>query len=85
MIKVRLYGNKISQSSGDSSPFLIDTGGREIKLRELISKLPGGEEYIKENIAAILVNGRNCIFADGMDTKVGDDDVVDVLSPITGG
>ncbi len=85
MIKVRLYGNKISQSSGDSSPFLIDTGGDKIKLRELIGELPGRKEHIRENIAAILVNGRNCIFADGMDTEVGDDDVVDVLSPVTGG
>jgi len=85
MIKVRLYGNKMNQSSDDSSPFLIDTGEGKIKLRELIGKLPGGEEHIRNNIAAILVNGRNCIFADGMNTEVGDDDVVDVLSPITGG
>lgn len=84
MVKVRVYG-KICESLGDSSSFLIDIGERRIKLRELIGKLPGGEEHIKKDIAIILVNGRNCIFADGMDTEIGDDDVVDVLPPVMGG
>ncbi len=84
MIKVRVYG-KVGESLGDSSPFLIDIGERRIKLRELIGKLPGGEELIKKNIAFILVNGRNCIFDNGMDTEIGDDDVVDVLPVVAGG
>jgi len=84
MVEVRVYG-KMRESLGDSSSFLVDIGERRIKLRELIGKLPGGEEHIKKNIAVILVNGRNCIFADGMDTEIGDDDVVDVLPPVMGG
>jgi len=84
MIKVRVYG-KMGESLGNRSPFLIDSGERRIKLRELIGKLPGGEELIRKNIAFILVNGRNCIFADGMDTEIGADDVVDVLPPVVGG
>jgi molybdopterin converting factor small subunit len=39
----------------------------------------------KKNIAFILVNGRNCIFADGMDTEIGDDNVVDILPLVAGG
>jgi molybdopterin converting factor small subunit len=39
----------------------------------------------KKNIAFILVNGRNCIFADGMDTEIVDDDVVDMLPLVVGG
>ena len=84
MVKVRVYG-KICESLGGSSSFLIDIGERRIKLGELIGKLPGGEEHIKKDIAFILVNGRNCIFADGMDTEIGDDDVVEVLPPVMGG
>lgn len=84
MIEVRVYG-QIRESLGNRSPFLIDSGERRIKLRELIGKLPGGEEHLKKNIAFILVNGRNCIFADGMDTEIGDDDVVDVLPVVAGG
>ncbi|MCK4783283.1 MAG: MoaD/ThiS family protein [Desulfobacteraceae bacterium] len=84
MVKVRVYGN-IRESLNGNSPILIDIGQRRIRLKELIGKLPGGEEPIKKNIAFILVNGRNCIFADGMDTEIGADDVVDVLSVVVGG
>jgi len=84
MVRVRVYG-KLRESLGDRFPFLIDIGGRRIKLRELIGKLPGGEEYIRKNIAFILVNGRNCIFANGMDTEIGDDDIVDILPVVAGG
>lgn len=84
MIKVRVYG-QIRESLGDSSPLLIDIGERRIKLRELIGKLPGGEERIEKNVAFILVNGRNCIFTGGMDTEIVDDDVVDMLPFVVGG
>jgi len=75
----------MAESLGESSPFLIDTGEGRIKLGELIGRLPGDKEYIKKNTTSIMVNGRNCIFADGMDTEVGDDDVVDVLPLVAGG
>lgn len=84
MVKVRVYGN-IRESLGGNSPILIDIGQRRIRLKELIGKLPGGEEHIKKKIAFILVNGRNCIFADGMDTEIGNSDVVDLLPPVVGG
>ena len=51
----------------------------------MISKLPSGEEPIKKKVAFILVNGKNCIFADGMDTEIVDADVVDVSFPVAGG
>jgi len=84
MVKVRVYG-KIRESLGNKSSLMIDIGEGKIGLRELIAKLAGGEEYIKKNIALILVNGKNCIFTDGMDTEIGNSDVVDLLPPVVGG
>ena len=84
MAKVRVYG-KIRESLGDKSFVVIDIGERRVRLRELIAKLPGGEEYIKNNIAFILINGRNSIFDNGMDTEIGNNDVVDLLPPVVGG
>lgn len=84
MVKVRVYG-KIRTSLGSESPLMIDIGKRKIRLRELIAKLPGGEEYIKKNIALILINGKNCIFTEGMNSKIGNNDIVDLLPPVAGG
>ncbi len=58
MVKVRFYG-KMGESLDNKSSLVIDIGERKIGLRELIAKLPGGEEYIKKNIALILVNGKS--------------------------
>ena len=84
MVKVRVYGN-IRESLGNESSLMIDIGEGRIRLSELITKLPGGEEYTKKNIAIILVNGKNCVFAGGMDSEIGNNDVVDLLPPVVGG
>jgi molybdopterin converting factor small subunit len=33
----------------------------------------------------ILINGRHCMFLEGLKTKIGPEDIVDILFPVIGG
>jgi len=83
MIEIRVYG-KLRKSLGKTSVF-IETGQEKMTLRKLIAKLPCKEEMVKKSTAFILVNGKNCIFIGGMEAKVKDNDVIDLLPPVDGG
>jgi len=67
MIEVRVYG-EVRKSLSKASVF-IETEQEKMTLRELIAKLPCGQELVKKSTTFILVNGENCIFLDEMDTK----------------
>ena len=55
MIEVRVYG-EVRKSLSKASVF-IETGQEKIRHRELIAKLPCGQELVKKSTAFILGNG----------------------------
>jgi molybdopterin converting factor small subunit len=57
-----------------------------MRLEELIRQLLGGSgEIPSQLVSAILINGRNCAFREGLATEIKDGDTVELLPIVTGG
>jgi molybdopterin converting factor small subunit len=80
MVKVRFYG-QFRKAAGVDSRELQNAAG--LSLRELLARAGAGTSS-PNLVSNLLVNGRNCMFLQGLDTVVKDGDVVDVL-PVVGG
>ena len=78
MVKVRFYG-QFRKTAGADSRELQNAAG--LSLRELLAGAGASSPNLVSNL---LVNGRNCMFLQGLDTVIQDGDVVDVL-PVVGG
>jgi molybdopterin converting factor small subunit len=83
MVRVKAYGNARK---------LVGAGEREIgipdgtRLDELLRQLVGDAGGIPPHlVSAILVNGRNCAFREGLATTIADGDTVELLPIVTGG
>ena len=74
----------------------IELDGTDMTVREVLQKLIEryGEKFKKEIMEnddkvkdhyVILVNGRNIVFLDGINTKVKDGDLISVFPPVGGG
>ena len=83
MIRVKLYG-RARELTGKEEVQIELTG--QTKLKDLIrGVLKDHDVASSKDIHAILINGRNCIFLDGMDSLIQDGDMIDILPIVTGG
>ncbi len=73
---------------------IVETEAEGISIGELIEKALGMKPALGEYLKAkgklrtditVLVNGRHCMFIDGLATKLNAGDKVDVLLPMIGG
>jgi molybdopterin converting factor small subunit len=82
MVRVRFYG-QIRKRTGAQEVAVEDATG--LKLKDLLSRWAAGTEGPSAGLLnSILINGRNCLFREGLDTVVADGDLIDVL-PLVGG
>lgn len=89
MTKVRINGPQVpaEMREVEIDADVEDVGGL---ITELIKTNPTyGKHLLTENGVRtdlnILINGRNCMFLDGLRSKVDINDVVDILLPVIGG
>jgi molybdopterin converting factor small subunit len=84
MVQVKLYGS--AQVLAGRPEIGLDCPPEGLPLSELLHLIAARPARVPAGIAsAILVNGRNCAFLQGMDTRVGDGDRVEILPIVTGG
>lgn len=82
MVKIRFYG-RARKIAGAEELDLDDAAG--LSLEELLGRFGGGGEGAPLGLTSnVLINGRNCMFVGGLETKLADGDVVDLL-PVVGG
>ena len=83
MVRLRLYGRSRELADRDEIEVAVD---QPTTVRELIDRISAGRADISPKaIRSVLINGRNCIFMQGLDTPVGPDDLVEILPFISGG
>lgn len=83
MVRVRLYGATRALAERESLDLELPEG---TTVAELLRRIAPRSGPAPERIAsAILVNGRNCAFREGADTRVADGDLVEILPVVTGG
>ena len=81
MVRVKLYGSARKLAGREEAELEVAQGAR---LADLLRQLTGGD--VPEGTAsAILINGRNCAFREGLATPVADGDLVEVLPIVSGG
>jgi molybdopterin converting factor small subunit len=84
MVQVKLYGSAQSLAGRAELSLTYPPGG--LSLAELLHQIAVDPARVQAGIAsAVLVNGRNCAFLQGMDTRVGDEDRIEILPIVTGG
>jgi len=89
LTKVRINGPQVPAETREVEidADVEDVGGL---ITELIKTNPTyGKHLLTENGVRtdlnILINGRNCMFLDGLRSKVDINDIVDILLPVIGG
>jgi len=83
MVKVKLYGIALQLAGKEE----LDVSVKEpITLEALMKRIAKDERSVSpREVQVILVNGRSCIFMEGLNTQVKDGDLVEVLPLIKGG
>jgi len=84
MVKVRFYG-PFRKAAGTEQLSLEDAAG--LSLRELLARTGAARGAPADSpslVSNVLVNGRNCMFLQGLETRVADGDLIDIL-PVVGG
>ncbi len=83
MVKLKLYGKASELAGRDEVDVEIDG---PTTVRDLIARISTGRGDISPKaVRIVLINGRNCIFMQGLDTPVDRDDVVEILPFVSGG
>jgi molybdopterin converting factor small subunit len=83
MARVKLYGKAKELAGREELDVSLE---KPTTIRELIDKISEGRpEASSKAVKAVLVNGRNCIFSDGLETLVNEGDLVEILPFISGG
>ncbi|GFP19829.1 hypothetical protein HKBW3S03_01333 [Candidatus Hakubella thermalkaliphila] len=83
MVKIKLYG-RAKELVGKEELNLKIEG--QITLEELTKRIAKDWGKISSREAqTILINGRNCIFMEGLQTQIKDSDLVEILPIISGG
>ena len=87
MVKLRLYGRAGELAGRDEIDVDVDVEvDRPTTVRDLIGRISAGRSGISPKaVRSVLINGRNCIFMQGLDTPVQQDDLVEILPFISGG
>ena len=90
-VRVRLHGNP-ARTMGRS--VVEVSGDRAPTVRKLIEELIGMKPDLRQDLlkdgevgkgVLILVNGRNIAFIQGLETRVGGGDTVDIIPMVVGG
>ncbi len=83
MVRFRFYGQARELAGAEERSVEVASPA---PLRALLGGLIGEANLApSKRLHAILVNGRNCIFLDGLDTLLKDGDLVEILPPVLGG
>ncbi len=82
MVRVRLYGN--AQKLAGKEELRLDVSAGE-RLSDLLRQVAGPAGLPEGSTSAILINGRNCAFRQGLATPIADGDLVEILPIVTGG
>lgn len=83
MVKVKLYGMAKELAGQEQLDVDLD---RPTTVRELISRISEGRGSASSRaVQVVLINGRNCIFRDGLETYVSEGDLVEILPLVSGG
>ena len=83
MVKVKLYG--IAREIAGKEELDVNFEG-PISLKTLIKGISkDNRDVLSKEVQVILVNGRSCIFMEGLDTQIKDGDLVEVLPLLKGG
>lgn len=82
MVRVKAYGNARKLVGAEERDIGVPEGTR---LDELLRRLVGDAGIPPHLVSAILVNGRNCAFREGLATTIADGDTVELLPIVTGG
>ena len=83
MVKVKLYG--MAKELAGEEELDVDLE-KPTTVRELIRKISEGRESASSKaVQVVLINGRNCIFRDGLETNVSEGDLVEILPLVSGG
>jgi molybdopterin converting factor small subunit len=89
LVIVRIHGPETPKELSE-----FNTGSEAIDLEGLLNEMAGANEYYHNLLIrdgnlrtdlAILINGRSCMFLDGLKAKIGKGDLVDILLPMIGG
>ena len=88
-MKVRIHGSRIPQELRELE---VESwsGDLEGLIKKIVVDHPYYKEYLMDEKGVrrdlnILVNGRHCMFIDGLKTKIGTEDIIDILFPLVGG
>ena len=83
MTKVKLYGKARELAGKEELDVHIE---QPTTVRDLIEKISEGRSEVSAKaVKAVLINGRNCIFIDGLDSPVHEGDLVEILPFVSGG
>jgi len=83
MVRIRLYGQ--ARQLAGSEEVSIEIEG-QARLEDVLRGILKGETVAPSKyLQAILVNGRNCIFMEGLDTPIHDGDLIEILPMVSGG
>ena len=83
MVRVKLYGS--ARALADREEVALELPS-VLPLQDLLQRIaPEGRQLPPGIASAILINGRNCAFRDGLATPVADGDLVEVLPIVSGG
>ena len=83
MVKIKLYGKARELAGSEELDVDIE---KPTTIGGLIEKISEGRETVSSRaVKAVLINGRNCIFREGLKTPVIDGDIVEILPFVSGG
>ncbi len=83
MVRFKFYGLARELAGAEERSLEL---GAPAPLRALLGGLIGEDRLApSRHLHVILVNGRNCIFLDGLDTLLRDGDLIEILPPVPGG
>lgn len=83
MVRVKFYGIIRNLAATEELSLSIE---ERIRLQELLDRvIPHNDEHLGRQVSAILINGRNCAFRDGLETFIEDGDLIEILPIVSGG
>jgi molybdopterin converting factor small subunit len=83
MVRVKLYGSARVLAVREELALELPS---VLPLQELLQGIaPEGRPLPPGIASAILINGRNCAFREGLATPIADGDLIEVLPIVTGG